>query len=259
MLNAVGALFTFAITFGAMLASIGAGRRLGRRTLAGEEATRPAGLGTVETVAFALLGLLLAFTFSGAAQRFDTRRAQIVEEANDIGTAWLRLDLLPPAAQPKLREAFRRYVDARLLHYRSTGKSDIEAARAAYDRSSELQNEIWADAVAACREAPSQASIVLLPALNAMFDITTTRRAATQMHPPRVVFVVLFAIALVCALLVGYEMGASPAQSPVHVWGYAAILAFTLYVILDFEYPRLGLIRIDEFDKYLVQIRAAMK
>ncbi len=259
MLNAVGAVLTFTITFVAMLSCIGVGRRLGRRALVGEETTHPAGLGTVETVAFGLLGLLLAFTFSGAAQRFDTRRAQIVEEANDVGTAWLRLDLLPQAAQPKLRDAFRRYVDARLSHYRSIADSDFEAARATYDRSTALQNEIWTDAMAACREAPPQASIVLLPALNAMFDITTTRRAAAQMHPPRVVFVVLFVIALVCALLVGYEMGASPAQSPVHVWGYAAILAFTLYVILDFEYPRLGLIRIDEFDAYLVQVRAAMK
>ncbi|HQR45081.1 MAG TPA: DUF4239 domain-containing protein [Thermoanaerobaculia bacterium] len=259
MLNAVGAFLTFAITFGAMLAFIAAGRRFGRRALAGEEATRPAGLGTVETVAFALLGLLLAFTFSGAAQRLDTRRAQIVEEANDVGTAWLRLDLLPASAQPRLREAFRRYVDARLAHFRGVAEADFPAARAAWDRSAALQNEIWADAVTACREAPPQASIVLLPALNAMFDITTTRAAARDMHPPKVVFVVLFAIALVCALLVGYEMGASPTQSPVHIWAYAAILAFTLYVILDFEYPRLGLIRIDEFDKYLIQVREAMK
>ena len=79
-----------------------------------------------------------------------------------------------------------------------------------------------------------------------------------EMHPPRIIFVVLYAIALVCALLIGYEMGASVTQSPIHIWGYAAILAFTLYVIIDFEYPRLGLIRIDDFDKYLIQVRSAM-
>ena len=113
--------------------------------------------------------------------------------------------------------------------------------------------------MAACREAPSQASIVLLPALNAMIDITTTRKATTGMHPPRIIYVVLGAIALVYALLVGYQMGASAARSWLHVWGFALILAFTLYVILDFEYPRLGLIRIDDFDKLLVQVRASMK
>jgi hypothetical protein len=57
------------------------------------------------------LGLLIAFIFSGALTRFDTRRVQVVEEANAIGTAWLRLDLLPAAAQPKLRDTFRAYVE----------------------------------------------------------------------------------------------------------------------------------------------------
>ena len=259
MLNLVGAVLTFTTACLTTLFCLQAGRRLGRQALAGDKTTHPAGLGTVETVAFALLGLLLAFTFSGAATRFDVRRAQIVEEANDIGTAWLRLDLLPEAAKPKLRDAFRRYVDSRVETYRRIAESDFAAARETYERSTALQNEIWADAVAACREAPSQASIVLLPALNAMIDITTTRQAATEMHPPRIIYVVLGAISLVCALLVGYEMGASSASSWLHVWGFAVIVAFTLYVILDFEYPRLGLIRIDDFDKFLVQVRASMK
>ncbi len=259
MLNLVGAVLTFSMASLAMLVCLEIGRRVGRRSLAGGETAHPAGLGTVETVAFGLLGLLLAFTFSGAATRFDVRRAQIVEEANAIGTAWLRLDLLPQAAQPKLRDGFRRYVDLRLETYRCIANSDLATARATYDRSTALQNEIWANAVAACREAPSQASIVLLPALNAMIDITTTRMAATEMHPPRIIYVVLGVISLVCALLVGYQMGASPVRSWLHVWGFALILAFTLYVILDFEYPRLGLIRIDDFDKLLVQVRALMK
>ncbi len=259
MPHLIGAVVLFVIACLATLACVEIGRRLGRRDFVADETARPAGLGTVETVAFGLLGLLLAFTFSGAAARFDMRRAQIVEEANDIGTAWLRLDLLPQAAQPKLRDAFRRYVDSRLETYRAVADSDLAAARAAYVRSGVIQNEIWAGAVAACREAPSQATIVLLPALNAMIDITTTRMAATDMHPPKIIYAVLAVIALVCSLLVGYQMGASAARSWLHVAGFAVILAFTLYVILDFEYPRLGLIRIDDFDKFLVQVRASMK
>jgi len=252
------ALTLFSAFFVAVLGCIEVGRRAGRRAFAGG-AAHPAGLGTVETVAFGILGLLLAFTFSGAAERFDRRRGQAVEEANDIGTAWLRLDLLPAAAQPKLRDAFRRYTDSRILTYRVFSESGLAAARAEYARSVALQNEIWADALAACREAPSQATIVLLPALNAMIDITTTRLSATDTHPPRIVFVVLGLISLACALLVGYEMGASETRSWTHIVVLAALLSFTLYVILDFEYPRLGLIRIDDFDAYLVQVRASMK
>ena len=82
-----------------------------------------------------------------------------------------------------------------------------------------------------------------------MIDITTTRLSATQMHPPRIVYIVLGLISLACALLVGYEMGASETRSWPHIVVLAALLSFTLYVILDFEYPRLGLIRIDDFDR----------
>ena len=252
------ALALFSAFVVAVLSCVEAGRRTGRRAFV-RGAVHPAGLGTVETVAFGLLALLLAFTFSGAAERFDRRRAQAVEEANDIGTAWLRLDLLPAAAQPKLRDAFRRYTDSRIQTYRVFSESGLAAAHEEYARSVALQNEIWSDAVAACREAPSQASIVLLPALNAMIDITTTRLSATRTHPPRIVFIVLGLISLACALLVGYEMGASETRSWAHIVVLALLLSAMLYVILDFEYPRLGLIRVDDFDVYILQVRASMK
>jgi hypothetical protein len=255
MANAAFAVAVFAGFFLATLVCLEAGRRLGRRDFAA--ARRPAGLVPVETVAFGLLGLLLALTFSGAAERLDRRRAQIVEEANDIGTAWLRLDLLPAAAQPTMRETFRRYADSRILTYRTVSSSGIQAARAELARSIELQGKIWAEAIAASRDAP-QVAVVLLPALNAMFDITTTRLAATQMHPPPIVYVILGLLSLACGFLVGYEMGASEVPSWPHVIVLALLLSITLYVILDFEYPRLGLIRIDDFDQLLVQVRASM-
>ncbi len=258
MVHAVGAVLVFLAFLAATWACLEAGHRTGQKVFARGPEARPAGLGTVETVAFALLGLLLAFTFSGAADRLDRRRAQIVDEANAIGTAWLRLDLLPEEAQPKIRDEFRRYVDARLATYRKVGEAGFASARAEYERSLALQNAIWSDSVAALKNAPSQSTIVLLPSLNAMIDITTTRLAATDTHPPKVVYVVLTVIALLCSFLAGYEMGASRARSWVHVLGLAAILSFTLYVILDFEYPRLGLIRIDDFDKYLAAVRASM-
>jgi hypothetical protein len=212
----------------------------------------------VETVAFGLLGLLLALTVSGAAERLDRRRTQIVDEANNIGTAWLRLDILPPAAQPKLRDAFRRYTDARIAAYRALADSGIDAARELLAQSTAIQQTLWADAVAASREIP-HAAVILLPALNAMFDIATTRTSARQMHPPSVVYIVLALLSLVCGFLVGYQMGASEARSWPHVVVLAILLSRTLYVILDFEYPRLGLIRIDDFDQFIVQVRASMR
>jgi hypothetical protein len=250
-------LVMFAGMFAALLLCLEAGRRAGRKAFAEDERARPSGLGAVEAVTFGLLGLLLALTFSGAVGRLDTRRAQIVDEANAIGTAWLRLDVLPESAQPGVRDAFRRYTDSRITVYRTFSTVGLEAARTEAARSTALQQEVWTAAVAACRELPS-ATVVVLPALNAVFDIAATRIAATQMHPPPVVYVVLALIALVCGFLVGFEMGATAVPSRIHMAVLALVLAFTFYVILDFEYPRLGLIRIDDFDQLIVQIRASM-
>src|SRR6185436_2599128 len=105
------------------------------------------GFGVVDGAVFGLLGLLIAFTFSGAAARFDERRQLIIEEANDIGTAYLRIDLLPESAQSRLRELFRQYLDSRLETYRKL--PDLEAAKAELARSIKLQNEIWTAAIAA--------------------------------------------------------------------------------------------------------------
>lgn len=248
----------FVVFFVALIAAQEYGRRKGRAAFASTEpGERPAGLTSVETVAFGLLGLLLAFTFSGAASRLDARRAQIVDETNAIGTAWLRLDLLPATSQPKLREAFRRYTDSRIALYRTFSSAGVDSARAEFAKSTAIQSEIWAEAVAASRDVPA-ATVVVLPALNEMFDIASTRLAATQMHPPLIVFVVLTVISLVCAFLVGFEMGGSPTKSRAHMLMLAAIIAFTLYVILDFEYPRLGIIRIDDFDRLISDLRATM-
>jgi hypothetical protein len=246
----------FVALFAALIVCLEAGRRAGRKAFASDR-VHPSGLGTVEAVTFGLLGLLLAFTFSGAAERLDMRRGQIVDEANAIGTAWLRLDVLPANTQPKLREALRKYTDSRIAVYRTFSESGIDAALAEYARSSALQQEVWTEAVAASRDVPS-ATVVVLPALNEMFDIATTRLAATQMHPPAIVYVVLALISLVCGFLVGYEMGATEVASRSHMIVLALVLSFTFYVILDFEYPRLGLIRVNDFDTLIVQVRASM-
>lgn len=243
--------------FGGILALLEIGRRWGRRRLEAHPGESDAGLGAIDGAVFALLGLLIAFTFSGAASRFETRRNLIVEEANDIGTAWLRLDLLPATAQPALRESFRNYVDARLEVYAKI--EDPAAATQAFKRSNAIQGDIWAACLAATREGAAPAApMLLLPALNQMFDITTTRTVALRTHPPIVIFVLLAVVALICALLAGHGMAGSSARSWVHMIGFAAITAGAVYVILDLEYPRLGLIRIDAADHVLVDLRQSM-
>ena len=162
-----------------MLILLEIGRRIGVRRIARDPEGAQAGFGAIEGAVLALLGLLLAFTISGAGGRLDARRQLIVEETNAIGTAYLRLDMLPNAAQPALRENFRRYVDARLAVYRKL--PDIAAAKEALAEANKLQGEIWRQSVIASRaqDAHADAGKLLLPALNQMIDITTTRTMAT--------------------------------------------------------------------------------
>jgi len=241
-----------------MLVLLEVGRRIGQRRLEQDPSGARTGSGAVEGAVFGLLGLMLAFTFSGAASRFDGRRHLVVEEANNIGTAWLRIDLLPSEAQPPLRELFRRYLDSRLATY-GNQHPDVEMAMAEYGRSTKLQGEIWALAVAACRDSPTpQAALLLLPALNQMIDITTTRLMATRTHPPGIIFVMLAALALAGALLAGFAMAEGKERSWVHNFAFAAILAATVWITIDLEYPRLGLIRVDAADAVLEDLRRSM-
>ena len=100
---------------------------------------------------------------------------------------------------------------------------------------------------------------LLVPALNEMFDITTVRLAATWTHPPLIVYAMLVALALASALLSGYRSANERSHEWMHKLGFATIVAATIYVILDIEYPRLGLVRVDAIDELLVAVRASMK
>jgi len=240
-----------------MLLLLEIGRRIALQRIARDPEGARVGLGAVEGAVFGLIGLLLAFTFSGASSRFDTRRQLILEEANAIGTAYLRLDLLPVGAQPPIRQAFRKYLDARLAVYQKL--PDLQAAKAELERAATLQSEIWTYAVSACREAAQPATMLILPALNEMIDITTTRMGALLMHPPPVIFAMLVVLMLAGSLLAGYGMAESKARSWLHILGFALSMSVAVYVILDFEFPRVGLIRVDAFDQVLVDLRNSMK
>jgi hypothetical protein len=241
----------------AMIVVLEVGRALGARRLARDPESAKAGTGTIEGAVFGLMALLIAFTFSGAASRFDTRRAMVIEEANNIGTAWLRLDLLPPAAQPPLREKFRQYVDARLAFCAKL--PDVAAATRELARATALQNQLWNGAVAACRESSSSsASMLLLPALNQMIDITTTRTMAARTHAPLTVYAMLGLLVLAGSLLAGFSMASGKTHSWFHNVAFALIMALAIYVILDFEFPRVGLIRLNVFDQALVDVLQSM-
>jgi hypothetical protein len=157
-----------------------------------------------------------------------------------------------------LRALFREYVDLRLATYRNV--RDVAATQARLAEGAALQNAIWDKALAAARrpDAGAYAPMLLVPALNEMLDITTTRTMATRDHPPLIIFVLLAGLSLVGAVLVGFDTSASKARPWLHTIIFAGIMSMTITVIADLEFPRLGLIRVDGADDLLRSLRASM-
>jgi len=246
------------LLFVGMLVLMETGRRSGIHCLPAESEAERGGLQTIEGAVFALFALLVAFTFSGAALRFNQKRTLIAEEASAIAKAYLRLQLLPQQAQSELQDLFRRYVDSRLETYRRLSNQEADAAARAESR--KIQEEIWAKASDATRLPDSQpdAGKLLLPALNSMID-TTTRTMAPQTHPPRVIYALLFGLGLIGSLLAGYRLAMDRSRSRLPILGFAVITVIIVYVILEVEYPQTGLIRLEAADQLLVDLRKDMK
>lgn len=243
----------------AMLISLELGRRYGLREGADKAQEVSTGKQIVEGAFLGLLSLLIAFTFAGAVSRFDNRRDLIIQEANDIGTAYLRLELLPSDAQSRMRELFRAYLDSRLAVYAAL--PDLEAAQQELARSIDLQNQIWSLAVISTRDAGAHpdAGKLLLPALNSMIDISNTRTWAAFTHPPAIIFGLLFVIALICAFIAGHSLASAKSRAWLYAVGFALLTCASIYVILEIEYPRIGFIKIEKYDQALVDVRTSMK
>lgn len=247
-----------AFLFAGMIVLLEMGRQLGARRLRREPDGSHEGLAAIEAAVFGLLGLLVAFTFAAAASRFEARRQGTIDEANAVGTAWLRLDLLPAAVQPELRQRLRDYTDSRLASFRAL--PDLDAAYREVERSKALQGEIWSAAVAAAAKegGAGPIALVLLPALNSMFDQMTLRVMAAQVHTPPIILALLVVTALACALLAGDGMATANARHWIYSICFAAVTAVTVYVIFDVDHPRIGLIRLDTVDQALEDLRAGM-
>jgi hypothetical protein len=241
-----------------LLACLEAGYRIGRNNFKKHHGLAYEGIGTLEGALFALLGLLLGFSFAGATSRLDSRHQLIVREANAIETAYTRLDLLPSSDQPAIRHLFRDYLDARVQAYEKFVHQEISGQ--AFARASEIQQQMWSQAFSASQaDSSHNATRLLLPALNDMADVTTARMIALEIHLPEFIFYLLISIALLTAVLAGYAMSKRQSRSWLHILLYSVIISITIYAILDFDNPRYGLIKADAADKALLRLRDSIQ
>jgi hypothetical protein len=239
------------------LACLEAGYRLGSRNSQNRELAHE-GIAGLDAAVFALLGLLLGFSFGGGTSRLESRRQLIIQEANAIGTAYLRLDTLAAADQPEMRHFFREYLDTRLRVYQKL--PDLDAAERELAEAAKIQQRIWSQAVTVSRAEQTQtAARLLLPALNEMIDVTTSRTVALYTHIPTLIFALLVIVALLSGLIAGYAMAKRRSRSWLHMIVYALVIAVTIYAVLDLDDPRSGLVRLDAADHALLQLRDSIR
>ena len=224
--------------FTGMLLCMEVGRRLALKK--GELEDSP-GAGAIDGAVFGLLGLLIAFTFAGAYDRIEARDLAAIEEANAIGTASKRLDLLPAAADVRLKALLQDYAGARVEEYKVIRQPESHARAVAHTAG--LKDALWREAVETCRrETYPHAAPLVLGGLNQAFDNAGTRESLAKIHPPGAIYVLLYAMALLSATMAGHRLADKSGRSWLHRLSFAAATSVTIFIILNLEHPLFGLL-----------------
>jgi len=202
--------------------------------------------GSIQGSILGLLALLLGFTFSMSMQRFDNRSMALIDEANTIGTAMLRVQLLPEHHRATANEYFQRYVDLRI----TVGQVDLtkrEERKIFNDKISNLQHELWALAIFATNEDPRAATTgAFVKSLNDVFDSQGRRNALLQMHVPEVVLMLLFVVFISSGGILGYSGGLSGKRVFAPIMLVSLLITLIVFIIIDLDRPKRGLIQVDQ-------------
>ncbi|HEY7341055.1 MAG TPA: hypothetical protein VH591_09255 [Ktedonobacterales bacterium] len=226
-------------------------RRAGRKNETAAEVHEH--LNEVQTAIFAVLGLLLAFTFAMAVSRFDARKQALEDETNAIGTAYLRTQFLPPGQQAAAAAVFRTYVDARLSSARPFWYQDVRLKK----ETDELQQQLWTQGVAAANQDPHAVTTDLyIQSLNEMFDAQGARDAARLNELPTSAIYLLLAISVLSVGTLGYRAGLGGRRSLVGAVLLALVITLIIGIIIELDQPYQGFITISQ--QSLIDLRQSM-
>jgi hypothetical protein len=178
----------------------------------------------------------------------------VVDEANAIGTAYLRAQLLPPPAAQEIADALRRYVDVRLA--RDGQRIDEAALRETITETERLHDYLWARAVKAAQQDPSAITGLFVAALNEVIDLHTLRLAAFRNHVPESVFLLLYFVTAMAMAVTGYVAGLGGHRSLWPTAATALLVAIVIFVIMDLDRPRRGLITVSQ--QSLIDLRDSL-
>jgi hypothetical protein len=236
-------LFGFSIVL--FLLIFEAGYRIGRkRRTAIDEPTR-AWVTAIYSAILAMLGLLLGFSWAMAQQRFEARRQLVVEEANAIGTMYLRAQWLPQPHRGDVSNLLRQYVDVRLPKGFESRNME-EVVRETSVLSERLQDQLWVQAVDVAQKNPTPVVALFLSSLNETIDLHAKRLAEFRNRVPESVLLLLYLFATVAMLITGYGSGLRTVRCVLPTVAMVVLLSTSLFVIVDLDRPRQGLISVSQ-------------
>lgn len=225
-----------------VLISLELGFRLGRRAAADSDRSAPGQIGSIQGALLGLLGLLLAFSFSAAGSRFLERQDLIVREANAIGTAFLRADLLDEPHRNELRTSLQRYTEHRLR------LSEAGAAPLSPQAVIEIERfhaEIWAAARQGVAARP-QLILAVLDPVNEVIDVHSLRLAAMNKHLPGLVLGLLISASSLAIGAIGYGCGLGGRRRAPFTVTLAMLIGSSLWITIDLDHSREGLLRLSD-------------
>jgi hypothetical protein len=185
-----------------------------------------------------LVAFLIAFAFSGAASRFIDRLDIIVKEANALGTAYLRADVIAEPQRGELKAALREYTGDRITLLSREKRDQIEPLLAKING---LHERMWSSAIRATQDnAPLMA--VVLPPINEVIDLHATHLAMARRHLPNPIMAVLLGAAAIGVGMIGFGNGRLGRRFSVLDSVYGTVLAIALWITIDLDYPGIGFI-----------------
>ena len=233
------------------------GYRIGKRKKESTDEATKSWITTIEQVMLGLLSLLLAFSFGMAEHRFDARRELVVDEANAIGTTYLRAQWLAEPQRTEISNLLRRYVDVRLPQAPQTRKME-ETLRQMVDQSDRLQIQLWSHAVEiAKKEAASPIAALFIATLNDTIDLHAKRLAAFRNRVPEIILALLYIFAGFSLLITGYVSGFGSRRSFLAMFTITGLLASLLSLIVDLDRPQRGFIKVSQ--ESLIRLQQQMK
>jgi len=224
-----------------VLLSVECGYRLGKYRRSRQEQEKEAPVGTMVGATLGLLAFILAFTFGLAATRFDTRRQVLLDEANAIGTTYLRAGMLPEQGE-QIRALLRDYVDARLDAVRSDNVA--EGIR----RSENIQKQVWAEAETIGEKNTNSIVVGLfVQSLNETIDLHAKRvQVGTRSRIPGAIWVGLFTVAVLSLTAMGYLEGLAGTRRSLAVIAVAVAFSVVIELIADLDRPQEGVLRVSQ-------------